>query len=321
MFELKKIIVTGASGFVGKGLMACFTSAGFDVHGVVRQGPIASSKYFNLGECGLKTDWLPLLKGREVIVHTAARVHIMNDSSPDPLSDFRKVNVDGTLNLARQAVVAGVRRLIFISSIGVNGSNTTEKLFDELSIPAPPTDYALSKLEAEEGLRELVQGSDMELVIIRPPLVYAGHAPGNFQRLMKLVALGLPLPFGSIKNQRSMIALENLVDFIALCVEHPEAANELFLISDGVNVSTPEMIYHLAEGMERKARMMPIPDQFMRWGTSLLGKQALYSQLCGSLTIDSSKAHDLLGWKPVVTPADALQQAGRDYLALHAKQS
>ena len=184
---------------------------------------------------------------------------------------------------------------------------------------APHADYALSKLEAEQGLRELVQGSDMQLVIIRPPLVYAGDAPGNFQRLLKLVASGVPLPFALVDNRRSMIALENLVSFIGLCVEHPAAANELFLISDGTDVSTPQIISNLAKGMGRNSYLWPLPDSLMRWGASLLGKQAMYSQLCGSLAIDSRKAQNLLGWRPVVSAADALQQAGREYLSLNNK--
>lgn len=318
-----KILVTGAKGFIGKVVSETLSlQPEYEIIGSTRVTTLSQQiavPLISVGDVSASTDWSTALQQVDALVHLAARAHVMNDQSSDPLAEFRAVNVEGTLTLARQAMAAGVKRFIFISSIGVNGSHTIGKPFDEHSVAAPHADYALSKLEAEQGLRELAQDSDMELVIIRPPLVYAGGAPGNFQRLLKLVASGIPLPFALVDNRRSMVALENLVSFICLCVEHPAAANELFLISDGTDVSTPEIIYNLAKGMGRNAYLWPLPDGLMRWGASLLGKQAMYSQLCGSLAIDSCKAQDLLGWRPVVSAADALQQTGRDYMSLNNK--
>lgn len=317
------ILLTGATGFIGRCLVKLLSeNILINVVGVSRVSQHENSpriRYVQMPDMQSTNDWNHAIDGCEVVIHLAGRAHVLQDSSSDPLAEFRAVNVQGTLTLARQAMTAGVKRFIFISSIGVNGSHTTDKPFDEHSVAAPHADYALSKLEAEQGLRELVQGSDMQLVIIRPPLVYAGSAPGNFQRLLKLVASGVPLPFALVDNRRSMIALENLVSFIGLCVEHPAAANELFLISDGTDVSTPEIIYNLAKGMGRNAYLCPLPDSLMRWGASLLGKQAMYSQLCGSLAIDSRKTQNLLGWRPVVSAVDALQQAGREYVSLNNK--
>lgn len=317
---MKELFISGASGFVGRYLCEQLIGKSYFLHALVRKPYVGvAGVQYHLGNLDDVNNTLVALQNVACVIHLAGRAHVLNDSSHDPLAEFRAVNVQGTLTLACQAMAAGVERFIFISSIGVNGSHTTDKPFDEHSVAAPHADYALSKLEAEQALRELVQGSDMELVIIRPPLVYAGGAPGNFQRLLKFVASGVPLPLALVDNRRSMIALENLVSFIGLCVEHPAAGNELFLISDGADVSTPEIIGNLAKGMGRNTCLWPLPDSLMRWGASLLGKHAMYSQLCGSLTIESRKAQDLLGWRPVVSPADALQQAGREYVSLNNK--
>lgn len=316
---MKRVLVTGASGFVGSSLLAHLGASGFQPMAALRRSTTRVSPAvprIQVGDLLPDTDWTRALEGVEFVVHAAARVHVMNEQAADPLREFRRVNVDGTLSLARQAVAAGVKRFVFISSIGVNGACTAGEPFSEVSRPAPHADYALSKLEAEQGLLELVKTSSMELVIIRPPLVYAGHAPGNFKRLLQLVGSGLPLPFASVHNQRSMISLDNLVGFISLCLEHPGAANELFLISDGTDVSTPEIIRHLAAGMERKARLLPVPDSLMHKGARFLGREAMYIQLCGSLSIDSSKARNMLGWTPMLTAEQALRKAGRDYQQL-----
>ena len=301
---------------MGSGILNRLILDGFHTTAVVRRAldgfPKIIQKELKFSFDG-ELDWSGCIESQEVVIHCAARAHILNDKSVDPIAEFRNINVNGTLNLARQAIEAGIRRFIFISSIGVNGAQTSNAPFTELSEPLPHADYALSKLEAEQGLRELVKGTGMELVIVRPPLVYASHAPGNFQRLLKLVSIGLPLPFASVRNQRSMIALENLVDFITHCIDHPAAANELFLISDGIEFSMPEIVRSLAAGMGRKAYLLPLPDGLMRWGGRLLKKEGMYTQLCGSLIIDSSKARNLLGWSPRVTPAMALFKAGQDY--------
>ncbi|MDQ6995183.1 MAG: GDP-mannose 4,6-dehydratase, partial [Mariprofundaceae bacterium] len=240
-----------------------------------------------------------------VVIHAAARVHVMKDDSCDPLAEFRKVNVDGTLNLARQAAKAGVQRFIFLSSIGVNG-NYTSKPFTENDPVTPHDPYSIAKYEAELALIALGKAEGMEIVIIRPPLVYACHAPGNFKKLIETVDKGLPLPLGAVHNQRSLVALDNLVDFICLCTKHPKAANEVFLISDGEDVSTTELLQKVAKAMGKKARLMPVPVPFMRFVAKLLGKSDVADRLFGSLQIDSSKAHNLLGWQPVITMDEQL---------------
>lgn len=318
--KLMKVLVTGASGFVGRALMERLPEDPMlTVRAAVRQKISRFSAEIDtvqVGELSATTNWQAALAGIDVVIHTAARVHVMNDKASDSLAEFRRTNVAGTLALAQQAATSGVKRFIVVSSIGVNGALTFETPFDEQSIPAPHTDYAVSKFEAEEELQKLLLDSSMELVIIRPPLIYAGNAPGNFQRLLKLVAAGVPLPFSKVNNRRSMVALENFIDFVVLCVKHPAAANQLFLISDGIEVSTPDIIRHLADGMDRQPLLFPVPLKLMEWTCGRVGKQAVYTQLCGSLVIDSSKARQLLTWHPPVSPADALAQAGRDYKSM-----
>jgi nucleoside-diphosphate-sugar epimerase len=247
----------------------------------------------------------------DCIVHLAGRAHVLSEHDQNPLEAFRRANCGATLRLAQQAVESGVRRFIFISSIGVNGAETSRKPFDEFSNPKPHADYAISKLEAEEGLKKLLAGTETELVIIRPPLVYGVDAPGNFARLLKFVATGLPLPLGRINNRRSIVSLENLVSFISLCIEHSAAAGQLFLVSDGEDISTTEMVLALAQGMGKKPLMLPVPDSLLKVGAKLLGKESLYTQLCCSLQVDSSKARSLLGWKPQENTLEALEKIGR----------
>lgn len=320
----KRVFITGATGFLGTSLVDRLSRASeFSVAALVRgdcaRMPSNVSQVKAPGDDPFSVE-LPL-QGVDAVIHLAARAHVLRDKCVDPLAEFRSVNVDGTLKLARQALAAGVKRFIFVSSIGVNGAQTAGTPFNEEFLPAPHADYALSKLEAEIGLRELLSGTDMELVIVRPPLVYSGGAPGNFKRLLALVASGLPLPFAAVKNQRSMIALENLVDFLKLSVDHPAAANELFLVSDGEEVSTAEIIRYLAQGMGRTALLFPVPSVLMRGAASMAGKQAMYTQLCDSLVIDSSKARALLGWMPTFSPAEALIKAGRDYRSMQSGHS
>lgn len=317
MTPMKRVLLTGSTGFVGRSLHMALTSL-YSVVATSRspQTLFDGSSSVDVGELSAKNQWASVLQSVDCIVHVAGRAHKLNDSVGDPLSVFRKVNVEGTLNLARQASEAGIKRFVFISSVGVHGLQTLGKPLDEFSLLIPHIDYAISKMEAERGLQDISKASGMESVIIRPPLVYAGHAPGNFQLLLRLVASGLPLPFGRIKNERSMIALENLIDLISLCIDHPAAANQTFLVSDGIDLSTPEIIRYLAEGMGRNARLFPAPDLLMRGGAALLGKETAYSQLCGSLTIDSAKARRLLAWVPPAVPADALLKAGQDYISM-----
>ena len=311
-----KLLVTGATGFLGQAVcQALAAQADTQVLGTSRLQPAVPGNIplVAVGDIDSGTDWTAALQGIEVVVHIAARLNLASDTSPDPLAEYRRTNLQGTLSLARQALAAGVRRLIFISSVGVNGSFTTGTAFDESSQPVPDGDYARSKFEAEEALRALVRGTPMDVVIIRPPLIYAAHARRNFPRLLKLVDSGLPLPFGALDNRRSMVALENLVDFIVLCTRHPAAGNELFLISDGEDASTAQIVRYLAASMGRSARLVPVPDALMRWGAKLAGRQNMYVTLCASLQVDSSKARRLLGWVPPLTLEQALTKTGRTF--------
>lgn len=311
-----KLLLTGATGFIGKAVtQRIIMDAKYSLTVAVRSSSAVFSDAVSvaqIAELTTETDWTAALSGVDVVVHLAARAHVLIETSNDPLVDFRRINVEAALSLARQALHAGVKRFVFISSIGVNGSRTLDFPFSERSLPDPHADYAVSKFEAEQALLALLKDTTMELVIIRPPLVYAGHAPGNFSRLLKLVASGVPLPFGLVRNQRSMMALENLADFIVLCTDHPAAANELFLVSDGVDFSISEIVKYLAEGMSKKVRLLTVPVSLMRLGAGVAGKQHVFEQLCGSLVIDSSKARNLLCWQSPLKADDALRKAGRD---------
>lgn len=311
-----KILVTGGTGYIGKALLEKLATENIHtVSGTVRTdqpGP-SIAPLITVGDCCATTDWSCALQEVDVVIHVAAHLNARTDSGISQLAQLWQTNVEGTLVLARQALAAGAKRFIYISSVGVNGSHTTGTPFNELSIPAPEDDYARSKLEAERGLMVLLEGAAMELVIIRPPLVYAAHAPRNFPRLLRWVASGMPLPFALIDNKRSMIALENLLDFITLCIEHPAAANELFLVSDGVDMSTSQIVCQLATSMGGRARLIPVPDWLIRWAARMVGKQHMYSTLCASLVVDSSKARHLLNWTPPLTPGEALLKSGLEY--------
>ena len=307
-----KILITGATGFVGAALVKKINSL-YDSIALVRaQSSLFPSTVQQLVANNIFKVNLP--SDIDVIIHLAGRAHILNEQTTDPLTEFRKVNVDGTLQLAHQALDKKVKRFIFMSSIGVNGSVTSQQPFTEDATPQPHADYAVSKLEAEEELKKLFAGSDTELVIIRPPLVYAAHAPGNFSRLLKLVATNLPLPFAVTKNKRSFVALENLVDFIQVCIEHPNAANQTFLVADQSYISTRELVQYLKQGMGKTAYFIYIPQPLMKLGAACVGKSKLYEQLFESLEVDASKAQKLLGWTAPLITQQAMLKAGQDYL-------
>jgi len=320
MSLINKVLLTGSTGFVGSALFEQLSSrARHSIAIASRSGlPAFEGQYpvFALGDFGPQTLWHDALIDVDCVIHTAGRAHVLQQEA-DALELFREANTRATLNLATQAAAAGVKRFVFISSIGVNGASTGDMPFCESSVPAPHADYAVSKLEAEVGLLQLAESTDMEVVIIRPPLVYAAHAPGNFRRLLKLVGTGLPLPFGRVENRRSMVALENLVDLIIVCIDHPAAANQVFLASDGEDLSTSQMIKFLAKGMGRRAILLPVPVALLRALAKLAGKQGIYTQLCGSLQIDSSKASQLLGWTPPVSPEKAMVSAGKKFIDGH----
>ena len=312
-----KILITGANGFIGRALSGhLVSSAKYSVVGTYRRPSTdvpSDIQMFSTGEVDGNTDWNRALQGVDTVIHLAARAHVLNAGSEDPVTEFERINVEGAINLAKQSIKAGVRRFIFISSIGVNGAETHKSAFTENDEPRPHADYARSKLKAERELAELLAGESMELTVIRPPLVYAAEAPGNFNRLLKLIASGLPLPFAAVKNKRSMIALDNLVDFVELCIEHPLAANELCLVSDGDDFSISEIIKLLASGMKRKERLFSLPDPVLRSVASALGKRSLYTQLCRSLVVDTAKSKTLLNWVPAKKTDEALVEAGQKF--------
>jgi len=255
------------------------------------------------------------LKNQDVVVHCAARVHVMNETAADPLVEFRKVNVMGTLNLAIAAAKNGVKRFIFISSIKVNGESTLPgHPFTADDVPAPCDPYGISKMEAEQGLRRLSEETGMEVVIIRPVLIYGPGVKSNFRSMMAWLVRGVPLPLGSIRNKRSLVSLENLVDLIATCINHPHAANQTFLVSDGEDVSTPELLTRMAQALDKSARLIPVPSSVLFYGAALVGRSAVAHRLCGSLQVDIGKTCSLLQWKPPYGVDEALAKTANDYM-------
>ena len=312
-----KILVTGSSGFLGHYLCKYLSELNYFIFAHTRNSKQTNSANIENIHFDLSNDLDKInLPQIDIIIHCAGRAHILNDQSVDPLTEFRKVNVEGTLQLARQALEKKVKRFIFMSSIGVNGAVTPKQPFTEDTFPQPHADYAVSKFEAEQELKKLFAGSDTELVIIRPPLVYAAHAPGNFARLLKLVATNLPLPFARTQNKRSFVALENLVDFIQVCIEHPNAANQTFLVADQSSISTRELVDYLKQGMGKTPYFVYIPQSLMKLGAVCVGKSKLYEQLFESLEVDVSKAKKMLGWTAPVSTQQAMRQAGQNYLKM-----
>ena len=310
-----KVFVTGATGFVGKALINELLSAGHNIVAGVRNYSVElplEVEQQQIGDLSLLSEQnsvIDTLKKVEVVIHTAARVHIMQDNSADPLSEFRKMNVNATLSLAKQAVSAGVKRFIFISSIKVNGESTDNRqAFRETDKPAPEDTYGQSKFEAEQLLFEIGQTTPMEVVVIRPPIIYGPGVKANFASMIKIIKKGIPLPFGSISNQRSMLAIHNLVNFITLCTMHPAAANEVFLIADGEDVSTTDMLKKIAKAYKRPIRLIPVPVFLMIFIAKLTNKNNISDRLFGNLQIDITKAQQLLGWKPVVSMEQQLNK-------------
>jgi len=305
-------LITGASGFVGQALCAALATQGHTVRAACRT---TSNRVHNVnvtvvGSIISTTDWSNALQGIDTVIDLAARVHVMADSAPNALDEFRKVNVEGTLNLALQASAAGVRRYIFMSSVKVNGELTLPgQVFTETDTPNPQDPYAISKHEAEEGLRQIAAETGMEVVIIRPPLVYGPGVKANFAALMRAVQKGWPLPLGAIHNKRSLIGIDNLVDFILVCITHPKAANQTFLVSDGHDLSTSELIRELAIVAGVPDRTIAAPFWFLQLAGKLLGKSDSIGRLCDNLQVDISKASTLLGWNPPVTLQQGLRRA------------
>ena len=292
-----KIAITGATGFVGRALCARLAQSGHTVVKLVRHGP--GPGRIGVGDSGPDTDWSHALAGCDVVVHLAARVHVMHETAADPQAQFSRVNTQGTAQLAQAAVRAGVKRFVYLSTVKVQGENTLPgKPYTELDAPAPKDAYAISKMAAEVALRQATANSATVWVIIRPPLVYGPGVRANFAALARAVARGWPLPLGAICNQRSMVSVGNLADFLVCCLTHPMAANQLFLVSDGQDLSTPELASKLAHAAGRPPRLLVLPVPLLKLAAALLGKSATLARLSDNLQLDIGKAQTLLGWKP-----------------------
>jgi nucleoside-diphosphate-sugar epimerase len=311
-----KLLLTGASGFVGKVLCDSLLLNNHEIAVASRNKSIDDRRVKTVFISALdgETAWEDSLKGIEAVVHLAARAHVLAETSLKPLDEFRKVNTQGTLHLANCAAKAGVKRFVFLSSIGVNGNKSTTP-FNESSAPQPVEPYALSKLETEEGLRKIADDTGMEFVIVRPPLVYGPNCPGNFLALLRLVYRGIPLPFGTINNKRSLIGVHNLTDFLVQCVERSEAANKTFLIADDMDISTPDLMRVLAKAMSRPAFLFPMPYQLLYATAVLVGKASVLDKVSGTLQVDSSFARKTLGWNQPFPLYQGLEDAAVWYAA------
>lgn len=302
-----KVLVTGASGFMARALLQKLAEKEtYQVVTLSRKKELPDVLDSNaLNQCFATASLLDLLDGVDVVVHTAARAHVLKETAANPLDEYRKVNVDFTMNLARQAMQCQVKRFIYISSIGVHGV-TSGQPFSVLDVLSPEEPYSISKIEAEIGLKQLCQRGEMELVIIRPPLTYGPGAPGNFGRMVQWLESGIPLPLGRVNNLRSLISVENLVDLIYVCLEHPAAAGQVLLACDGEDVSTSELLRRLGCAMGKPARLVPVPTVLLQLGAAIVGKRAMARRLTGSLQVDMSATTSLLGWTPPLTLDEGL---------------
>jgi len=313
------ILVTGATGFVGKAVVQrlLVENSSQSVAVAVRKNNEAWPDRvvpYATGDLEPSSDWSAALVGISTVVHCAARVHVMADTAADPLTEFRRVNVQGTLNLAQQSASAGAQRFVFVSSIKVNGEATRPSSpFAADDVVAPLDAYGISKMEAEQGLRELAAKTGLEVVIIRPPLVYGPGVKANFAAMMRWLQRGVPLPLGAIHNQRSLVALDNLVDLIVTCIAHPAAANQTFLVSDGEDVSTTELLRRMGQAMGHPARLVPVPVGLIKLAASMLGKRDMAQRLCGSLQVDIEKTRRLLNWTPPLSLDQGLKKAAEGY--------
>jgi nucleoside-diphosphate-sugar epimerase len=311
------VFLTGITGFVGCATSRRLVQAGHRVSGALRDPntALAQGVVPVIFDDMATFDWASSLDGHSVVVHCAARVHVMEEDSVDPLSEFRKVNVEGTLNLARHAAARGVKRFIFISSIKVNGEETQPgRPYTAEDAPEPIDPYGISKWEAEQGLQRIAEATGMEVVIIRPVLIYGPGVKANFLSMVRWLDRGVPLPFGSIYNSRSLVALDNLIDLIMVTLDHPGAANQTFLVSDGEDLSSSTLLRRMANALGRPVRLLPVPSACLYFAASLLGKKALAQRLCGSLQVDISKTRSLLQWEPPLSVDAALNLVAEQYM-------
>lgn len=314
----RTVLVTGANGFVGKALCNYLNSNNTQIRALTRTPNEFSSNIHNIvcDDFSAAGSLLEGMRGVDVVVHLAARVHVMQESSSDALAAYRAVNVDLTLNLAKQAAAAGVRRFIYLSSIKVNGEKTaTGRAFRADDIPAPEDPYGVSKMEAEKALLKLSKSTGMEIVVIRPPLIYGPGVGANFMAMMRWLARRVPLPLGAIDNQRSMVALDNLLNLILTCASHPKAAGQVFLVSDDQDVSVTQLLKKLARAMKVKAILLPIPVAIIQFVAVILGKASVAQRLCDNLQVDIAKTKELLNWTPPLSVDEGLQATADWYLS------
>lgn len=315
MGNLPNVVVTGANGFVGHALMQRLAESGrLSPHGLVRDPGAGTSGCVRGPNLDPASDWRPHLAGADAVVHAAARVHVMDRETGEALALYRRVNRDGTLALARQAAEAGVRRFVFLSTVKVMGERTEPgRPLSPQDDPAPHGAYAVSKLEAEEGLRSLANETGMEVVVIRPPLVHGPGVKGNLRAMMNWLAHGRPLPLGAVDNRRSLVGLDNLTSLIVTCIDHPRAAGRVWLVSDDEDVSTPRLLAMTGEALGRRARLVSVSPLLLRTAARLAGRQAAAGRLLDSLQLDISQTCETLGWKPPVSLAAGLEAMAEAY--------
>lgn len=310
-----QVLVTGATGLVGEAVV-------FRLLLDKRYTPVAAVRATTRlsGLCRIVPfdlelpTGMPELRGIDVIVHCAARVHVMNEKGADGLAAFRKINVEGTVRLAQRAAECGVKRFIFISSIKVNGEGTPRnKTFKATDLPAPVDAYGISKREAEDAIRQVCEETGMELVVIRPPLVYGPGVKANFLSMVRWLDRGIPLPLGAIDNRRSLVAIGNLTDLVLTCIDHPAAAGEIFLVSDGEDLSTTQLLRRTALALGKSARLLPVPAGLLQAAASMVGKSGIAERLCGNLQVDIQRTCELLGWRPPINTEKALRQTVEHY--------
>lgn len=303
---MKTVAVTGANGFIGSALVSQW-SARAQVRPIVRRANAALPDAVVVGDVGPQTDWTGALQGVDVVVHCAGRAHVLEETARDPIEEFRRVNRDGALALARAAVACGVRRLVFLSSIGVMGDPLrADGLITADQAPDPVQDYAVSKREAELGLERIGRETELEIVTVRPPLVYGPGAPANFRRLLTLVNSGLPLPLALVRARRSFIGMHNLADVLWACIEAPRAANRSFFVSDGEDISTADLVRRIASHMGRSTVLLPVPPELLRLAGKLAGREDDVARLLSPLRVDVGPACSTLGWRPRHTIDDEL---------------
>lgn len=316
------LLVTGANGFVGSALCEELRRRGMDWRGAMRQPLTIDEHAVAMPSLAPDADWTRTLDGVDAVIHTAARVHVMRDRASDPLAEFRRANTEGTLAFARQAARAGVKRFVFVSSIKVNGEQTLPgRPFTPEVTQAPSDPYGRSKFEAEEGLKALAAQTGMQVAIVRPPLVYGAGVGANFLSMMRWIARGVPLPLGAIDNRRSLVALDNLVDLLLTCATHPSAANRVFLVSDGEDLSTTDLLRRLGRALGRPARLLPVPAAALRCSAAVIGRPDIARRLCGSLQVDIADTVRSLGWTPVVSVDAALVKAAAAFWAENTQRS